>query len=421
MNKIYKINDEKFKTVYVSINYLIDATKEEISRLSVVSSLLGKCNKKYKTQKDVEKYLLELYSASFDINVQKIGDLYNVEFKIEFVNKEFLNNKKDVFLKCLEFLHDIIYNPEIIEGKFKNEIFEREKQTILERILQRKDDKIYYGLVKMEEMMFENEVAGTYIYGDEDVVRNTTNEELVKSYYNLLNNSSIQVLVTGNISSYVNIEDMFDKVFGNKIKSKLEVKDLIVDKNTDTSKIEKVRTTTEEIDFNQSVLSLGYKIISKNPDDYYRLTLYNAILGGTPSSKLFQNVREKNSLAYITVSRYFRFKNIIVVTCAISRNNYAKSLEVISKQIEDIKNGNITDEEFESAKQSILFNLANWKDSKTSIAKIYYSNLLDFKDSNLTIEKMKEKFLKLKKEDIIDIANKIYLKEIVFLGGNSDV
>ena len=82
MSNIYKINDEKFKGVYVSYNFLMQVNRKENSENSVLSSVLGKACEKYKSQKEIEKYLYSLYGADFNVNIEKIGDLYNIEFKI---------------------------------------------------------------------------------------------------------------------------------------------------------------------------------------------------------------------------------------------------------------------------------------------------------------------------------------------------
>ena len=333
MNNIIITNNNKFKSILVSINFLVDVSRDEISYFSLLSSILGKSSKKYNTQKLIEQYLLNLYGAVFDVTVQKMGDLYNIEFKIEFINKKFLPNNVDLFKDCLNFLYQIIYNPNIVNNKFPDELINREKKAVLDKVLQRKDDKLYYGMVKSDEVIFENEVAGAYVYGNEEIIKNIKNEELINTYNRLINDSAIEVLVTGNLDSYDNIEGMFKDIFKDKLNSKYDVINLKEDKNENVKIREKVRETVEELDSTQSVLSFALRVDGALDNDYYALTLYNAILGGTPSSKLFRNFREKESLAYIVTSRYYRFKNVVIITSAISRENYEKSVEVIKKQI----------------------------------------------------------------------------------------
>lgn len=417
MNKIYVNGSNKFKSTLVSINYLLDVNKEEISYFSVLASLLGKYTKRFKSPKEIEKHLMGLYNAIFDINTQKVGDLYNIEFRIEFVNKRFLPDNVDLFDDCLEFLKEVIYNPNL---EFEECALEREKKAILDKINQRKDDKLYYGMIKSEEMIFENEVAGMYVYGDENVVKNIDASIIKKSYEKLINDSAIQVVITGNLEEYTDVEKKVENVFGQKLDSKYKIEDLIVNKNDNKMAKTIVRESVEEIESTQSVLALALRVVNPSEEDYYVLTLYNAILGGTPSSKLFQNFREKESLAYMVNSRYYRFKSVIIISSAISRKNYEKAISVIKKQIKDIEEGNISKEEFEASKQSVLSNITQWMDSKISMSKLFYSNLIHFKSCSVTLNDMYEKFKNINVDDIARIAKKIKLEEIILLGGELD-
>ena len=163
MINIYKINNEKFKSIYFSVNFTISANEKEISENAVLASVLSKSCKKFKTQKDIEKYLYSLYGAEFEVNVEKYGDLYNVEFAIEGINKKFLPKNIDIIPDCLYFLNEIIYNQNITDNTFEANIVEREKEYILDKIRTKKDDILRYSVLKMEELMCKNEPFGMYL------------------------------------------------------------------------------------------------------------------------------------------------------------------------------------------------------------------------------------------------------------------
>ena len=152
-------------------------------------------------------------------------------------------------------------------------------------------------------------------------------------------------------------------------------------------------------------------------EDFYVLNVYNAILGGTPSSKLFQNFRERESLAYTVRSRYYRYKDMIIIYAGIEKENYEKAKEVLEKQITDIKLGDISDEEFNASKQSIISDLKEWNDSKIALSKMYISNMFATKTNTVTLYEMIERVNKVKKEYVINIAKKVEIEKIFFLGG----
>lgn len=416
MNNIYKINSEKFKSIYFSINFTMPVNKRQISENALLSAVLGKSNKKFKTQKEIQMYLYSLYGANFDIGIEKFGDLYNIEFRGECINKKYLPNNTDVVNEVLEFLYDAIYNPNVLNGAFDEEVVEREKDFILNKIREVKDDKLRYGIRKMEELMCKDEPFSTYVYGDEEDIYKITSSDLYKRYNEVISNSCITFIISGNLLGYEDIEEKVNNIFNNKLVSKLNYKDLIYNQklNHNQEVVEESQQTT------QSVLSYGLRINNSNSDDFYKLSVYNALLGGTPSSKLFQNFREKESLAYTVRSRYYRFKDIIIIYAGIQKENYEKAKLVLENEINKIKNGEISDEEFEASKKSIISDLKEWNDSKIALSKMFISNLFSLKNDSLTLEQMVDKFEKVTKQDIIDIASKITIEKIYFLGGENN-
>lgn len=416
MNNIYKINSEKFKSIYFSINFTMPVNKRQISENALLSAVLGKSNKKFKTQKEIQMYLYSLYGANFDIGIEKFGDLYNIEFRGECINKKYLPNNTDVVNEVLEFLYDAIYNPNVLNGAFDEEVVEREKDFILNKIREVKDDKLRYGIRKMEELMCKDEPFSTYVYGDEEDIYKITSSDLYKRYNEIISNSCITFIISGNLLGYEDIEEKVNNIFNNKLVSKLNYKELIY--NQKLNHIQEVVEESQQT--TQSVLSYGLRINNPNSNDFYKLSVYNALLGGTPSSKLFQNFREKESLAYTVRSRYYRFKDIIIIYAGIQKENYEKAKLVLENEINKIKDGEISDEEFEASKKSIISDLKEWNDSKIALSKMFISNLFSLKNDSLTLEQMVDKFEKVTKQDIIDIASKITIEKIYFLGGENN-
>ena len=407
--KIYKENIEKFKSIYISYNFTVDVKDTKIySYYAVLASLMAKSSQKYKTQKEIEKYLNYLYGSNFDVNIEKFGDLYNIEFRMEFINKEFIPSNEDLLDKVLNFLEEMIYHP----ATWSEDSIEREKQFIIERINQRKDEKLKYGIQRAEELLCKGEPFGTYLYGETDTVESIDYDILKNQYNELINNSCVTVILSGDIDE--KISDMFSKY----MKNETTLEELSYNKKTDREFVyEEVK---EYQDTTQSVLSLGLRIKNCTLKDFYILNVYNAILGTTPTSKLFQNVREKESLAYTVRSRYYRFKDIIVIFAGINKQNYEKALDVINQQLDDIKNGNILEIEFKSAKDSLLADLLEWEDSKIAMAKMKIANLLTLKSADISIEDMRNGISAVTLDDVINVANRIEVEKVFLLGGNDN-
>ena len=419
MINIQKINDKKFKSIYFSFNYTINANKKEMTESAILASIMSKSSRKYNSQKQIEKYLGNLYNTLFDVNVEKIGDLYNIEFKLECINKKYLPDNNDVVSDALKFLYDMIYDQSVENGRFDENLVNREKEYIKDKIKEQKDEKLKYGILKMEQILSKDEPFATSVFGDENQIDKITSNDIYNRYINVLNDSCINILISGNLDGYDNIEEIVKNIFNEKINSNVNAKDLVYDKHIDDSNKKDINETYETQQTTQSVITFGMRIKNSTTDDFFALNVYNAILGSTPSSKLFQNFREKESLAYTVRSRYYRFKSIIIIYAGIQKKNYEKAKEVVEKQIKDMEDGNITDIEFNAAKDSLVSDLVEWNDSKMSLAKMLFVNA--FTNTNYTLNEMIEKIQKVSLQDVINVAKKITLEEIYLLGGEADV
>lgn len=415
MNNLHLINNNKFKGIYLSFNYTLDIKKVDISKFSVLTSILSKSSKKYVNQAEIEKYLFKLYGSSFDSSVQKLGDLYNIEFSMEFINKKYLENNKDMLIPCLEFLNEIIYNPIFKDSNLDNTLFEREKESIMYKVKSRKDDKIQYAISQTETLMSSDTLFGGYLYGDEDILEKLTIKDILEAYNTLINKACVNVVISGNLEGYNNIQNEIKNVFGNNINENISYINLEVNKGFSNNSYEERK---EKQDINQAILTFGLRVKDVTISDFYKLMLYNTILGGTASSKLFQNFREKESLAYTVRSRYYRFKNLIIIFAGIDKENFEKAKVVIKRELDSMKN-NITEEEFNSSKESLLSDINQWNDSKISIAKMVFSNMLSFKNDT-SVDEMYKKVSEVTLQDINEIANRVYIDKVYLLGGNSN-
>ena len=163
----------------------------------------------------------------------------------------------------------------------------------------------------------------------------------------------------------------------------------------------------------QGKLILGLNVNIDNEELKYDTVIYNSILGGTANSKMFQNVREKAHLAYVASSSYLRHKNIIFVNCGIEISNYQKALDLIKQQIEDMKQGNFTEEDIANAKKGILATIKTIDDEQDTQISYYFGQELT--NTRVSTEEYIKKIEKIQKEDVINIARKVSINTIYFL------
>ena len=409
MKNIIVKNSSRFKSVFVSVNMLLPLEADKTGKNALLAMVLKKSNKLYKTEKEMERTLASLYDTTMDINVEKLDNLYNIQLAVEFLNKKYMSDAE--LNKIKDVIVSVICSPNIVDGKFDEAVFEREKASLIQKIAEERDDKRKYALECLRQDMFKDTDYGAPTLGTIEMVEQITNEELVKHYEYVVNTSEIFVSAVGNLNQMEEFpQDLLNALCEKCGKHTAENKK-DVEKN-----ISKPEERTELQDINQSVLCIGLKAMGVAKEDTYALMLYNAILGGTPASKLFQNVREKESLAYFARSVYNKMKQVIYMSAGVDPLNNEKAKNVMLKQLDLIKNGDITEEEFHAAKHNLISAYAELQDSKVGITRNLLSNEIYF-EKEVDLEEMIQKLNDLTKQDVVNIAKKIEATNIFLLGG----
>ena len=167
------------------------------------------------------------------------------------------------------------------------------------------------------------------------------------------------------------------------------------------------------MDVTQGKIVIGMDLNLQNDEEKYAAQVYNTILGGSASSKLFQNVREKASLAYTVSSNYMKLKSNIFIRAGIEIENYQKALEIIKQQLKDMKNGVFSDKDINQAKRTLIATINNIQEEQDIEISYYYGQELS--DKIMTIEEYKSNIERATKENIITVANNLKINTIYFL------
>lgn len=406
--KLHILNTDKFKTNLVAVFLTTKLEKETVTPNALISAILRRGTNNLKTQEEISKKLEELYGASFDCGIDKTGDNQVLKYYIQTINDDYIPQQEENMLKTsIENIFDIVFNPLTEKEGFKKEYVEQEKKNMKQRIEGRVDNKARYALDRCIEEMYKDKPYGLYKFGDVNSLENIDENNLYKTYKKLIDGCKIDIFISGNINNEV--EDIIKE---NENIKKLKERDAKY--NTTSEKTEdKKGEVTEKMSVTQGKLVMGLDLNIQNEDEKYYTLVYNNILGGSANSKIFQNVREKASLAYSAGSSYFKYKNNIFINCGIEISNYEKAVELIKAQIEDMKNNNFTNEELENAKNSIIATIKTIDDEQDTLIIYYFGQELS--NNKITIEDYIKKIEEIKREDVLNIANKVEINTIYFL------
>ncbi len=408
--KLNVIQTNKFKTNLIAIMLTTKLDRENVTKNALIPAVLRRGTKTLKTQEEINKKLEEMYGASLDCGLDKTGDNQVLKFYIETVNDEFLpQNSEDMLKKSLEQIFEFVFNPYLENDGFKKEYVEQEKENLKQIIEGKIDNKARYALDRCIEEMYKNQPYGLYKYGYIEDMKNINENNLYEYYKKIINNCKIDIFVSG----------IVDEEIENIIKENENIKklqDRIPEYNKieiSAKKSEKENYVQDSMEVTQGKLIIGMDLDVDNEDLRYDIMIYNCIFGGSANSKLFQNVREKASLAYTASSSYYRFKNNIFINCGIEIKNYDKALEIIKQQIEDMKNGDFTEEEVENAKNGIIASIKTIDDEQDTEITYFFSQELS--NSKCNIEQYMNNIKAVTREKVIDISNKVSINTVYFL------
>ena len=399
--EITKLKTNKFKTNLCSIFLTLPLRKDTVTKNALLVSVLRRGFDKLKTQEEISKKLEEMYGAGFNCGVDKIGNYHVLKFYLETIDNQYTLEKENLLQEGIDLLIGIVFNPLIENSGFKKEYVKQEKENLKKILLTKKDNKAQYANERFIEEMFEGEAYSIYKYGYIEDIDEIDEKSLYEHYKKIINECKIDLFITGDSIENVKVPDIKGKQI-----QKINISHIPHDK---------VKVVKENLDVTQGKLIIG---LNMPKEDKAAVAMYNTILGGGANSKLFQNVREKASLAYSAGSSYIKRQNTIFIKTGIEIKNYEKTLNIIKEQLEDMKNGKISDEEFNAAKKLITASIEAIPESEEDMITFYFDQRLF--DDNLTVQDYLNKINNVTKEQVIQIAKKVSMDTIYFLKNKED-
>ncbi len=400
---IYTVKTDKFKTCHMEIIFRNNIKKEDVTKRTLLTELLVESCKLYPSRKDMMIELENLYNSFLYGVSNRVGKSILTSFCFDFINPSLVNEELDSFIK---FPIEVLLNPNVKNNEFNNETFDYVKERVKKDILSIIEDPKKYSIDKLLKSMCPNTESSINLSGNLEDLEMITSSNLYTYYEEALQHDYIDIYIIGNLDM-----DRVQKIISDNLKLNI-LKNHEVSFEINNSKVKKYKKEYVKSNFSQENICIGYNI--DNPtlkEKNYVAQIYNIILGGgSLETKLYTYLREDNSLCYNCSSIYQKFDNLIIIHTAISKENETLALKLINKAIEDIKKGNITEDEIENAKKSIITMLNMSLDNPGRIIDNYvFKNLYNLEDLEVRINN----YNKVTKQDIIDFSKKVIINTIL--------
>lgn len=397
---LHLVKNNKFKTSLVKIVFWKEIKENELTKRCILMDNLLYSSKKYPTEKEIFQKKQDLYGIGISSNAYRRGSYMFLEVNLSVINEKY--TEKGLISKSLDFLFELLQNPNVENDKFNEMTFEIIKEKYKLYLKSLKENPNYCSLAEYKKLLGEK-IYTYQINGNLKDLETITPENLYTFYKSFFKTNNIDVVVVSNMS-----DNYMENLISDKIK--LYGANEPVKKMT-LSYIKPFSETKKKTHFSQSVLMMGGSTsrLTKYEKNYVLLA-YNILLGNSPNSKLFKNVREKHSYAYSILSKTNKFDGTFIIQAGIRKANYNKVKEEIEKEMLSMKKGNFTKKEVKNAQEVLLTTLNEVTDYQPSIADYAFTQAYFDND---TYEETKEKIKNIEKEEIIRLANKLKIDTIL--------
>lgn len=403
------ITDKRYKKNLISVAFSTQLSEDTATENVIVPVLLTKCNSKLPTYKAFNNKMSRLYASGIGGTAGRQYDLQTISFGAYYLDDIYALSREKMTGIMTDILIDCLTSPVTENGVFSEKFVELEKKTVIDNIETAINDKRSYAIERAMKTICKGEPASVCSYGTVEKAKLITPDSAYKAYRRMLETMPCEIICTG-CSDFEGVAEKFAAAFEKAGRHDIE--------NT-TIALSPVKTQTEEVTerltVNQSKLVIGFK---SHSDDDAALVLLQKIFGGTTSSKLFRNVREKMSLCYYCSAARNDLKGIMLVNSGVENENIEKTKEAVIDQLEEIKNGNFTNEDINFAEMAIKNDFKSVADSAGNVSNWYFDCIR--KNDIVTPEEKLGRYLGVSKERIIAAAKSMVLDSVYVLTGNEN-
>ncbi len=406
--RLHVMPTKQFKTTAITVYIGHPLSEQTVTSVALAPFVLRRGTSKLPETKQFREKLDDLYGAGFGFDVFKRGDYQIVQFRMDLIQDQFLDGVSGLLEQGMEFVGEAICDPVLEDGSFREKYVQAEKITVQKKLESLINDKIRYAAERCLEEMCKDEPYKLFPLGRLSDLPDITPKGLYESYRQWLLSAPIDIYVVGD-TTLAEVKQIVGRAFSLKREqeTRYEMKAAVQAKR-------EVKEIVERLDVSQGKLNMGLRTSITYADDQYPAALlYNGILGGYAHSKLFINVREKESLAYYASSRLDGHKGILTLQSGIEIANYEKAVEIMKQQLEAMSKGEISELEISQTKAMIANQLRESRDSAFEMIALDFNSQLSGKSR--TLAQLIEAVEAVTIADIQKVAETIQLDTIYFL------
>jgi len=409
------VKTEKFKTCCLSLTLITKLDKQTASKNALLPRVLLRGTSARPDMESINNYLDELYGARIIPMVRKKGELHCIGFLADFIDDDFIPAGENILEKAAAFLGELLLSPNTHGGLLLADYVDGERKNLINDIRAGINDKRGYSIDRLFELMCADESFGTNKLGSEQHAETITAAALTKHYRSLIASSGIEIFycgahdnerveaaVRGALSALPRTGS--SGLFGTEVLLHPREKE--------------PRSYTDKLEVNQGKLTLGFRLgkcmLSPN---YAALLVFNAVFGGSVTSKLFSNVREKLSLCYYASSVIEKHKGIMVVASGVEFSRFEEAKREILAQLDAVRRGDVSDWELLSARRAVITSIKSTMDKPSGLEELFFDQSVA--SVKITPDELAALADGVTLSEVAEIASCIELDTVYYLTGTS--
>ncbi|MEQ2455073.1 EF-P 5-aminopentanol modification-associated protein YfmF [Flavonifractor hominis] len=362
--RLTAVQTKKFKSSVLGAQFLLPLSEETAALNALVPMVLRRGTRKHPDMQSISAVLDELYGGSLEPTVRKKGETQCVGFVGSFLDDAYTLKGESILEPAAELLGELLLQPYTQSGVFCPDYTRQEQANLIDRIRAQVNDKRQYAQMRVVAEMCAGEPFGVDKLGSEAAAAAITPAELWARYQSMLGTAPIEFYYCGS-AELERVRTAVEAIARALPRSGERVAPARPAKRAAP---EQPRLVEEALDVTQGKLSMGFRTgVDAWDADYPAMMLVNAIYGGTTTSKLFLNVREKLSLCYYASSGLMKYKDVMLVSSGVEFGKVGQAKEEILAQLRNCQQGQFSDEELEWARRSVVSALRTALDAQSRL------------------------------------------------------
>ena len=405
--RLWVLPDKRFKNVSVR-GWLHRPLDERATETALLPAVLRRGCRRQPTLARIAAFLENLYGASYGADVTKTGESHLLSISLDVVNDRFVPRGGKVLGEGVRFLSRILSQP-VRQGKGLNRDYVKgEKENLRRHIESLVNDRGAFAYERCIRIMCEGEAFARYEYGRVEDLDAIDADSLAAFHREALETAPAEFFVAGDVSPAA-MEKLFRSAFAWKNRRPAPPPPTVIKAGP-----AEPREVVETMDVEQGHLVIGARTgVTWSDDAVFGLIFANGVLGGFPHSKLFRNVREREGLAYAAGSSADHAKGLLFLSAGIDPANFKRAVAVIKEQLEALRQGDISDEEMDKTRASLVNRVRSREDSLSS--KIAWFHELNTYGRRITAAESIARYESVTRDDVMKAARRVALDTVYFL------